>query len=808
MARKRAKELNGGEIAEFLVNITREKPLLPLMVPMVVVLWLAERWIAPFSNWVPLVVAIWTTIQYERFQRRQIIEDINHKWQQLVTSTSPTTPNEPCEWLNKLVIDIWPNFLDPKISRTISSIVAKRLKYKKPPFLEKIELQEFSLGSSPPTLGAHGVHWYTSGEQRILKMGFDWKTSDMSVMLLAKLAPPLMGTAKIVVNNLQIKGKVLLMPVLEGQAILFSFESPPELRVGVAFGSGGSQSLPATELPGVSSWLEKVFAETLGKKLVEPRRGCFTLPPVNLKKRPSEGLLSVTVLSARNLLSADNDSHPSNLALDRSLQTFVEVVTEDLSRRTSVKRGTRPVWEETFNMVLRTQSEAIKFNLYQWRENGVKFDFLASLEIMVRYAEDDSTIFWAIGPDSCALAKRAPYDGKEVEMVVPFEESNAGELSVKLVLREWHESDGSSSSLALSSIPSQPSISGSNFQPGTGRKLKVTIVEGKDLLTKSSKSDAYVKLRYGKTLRKTKTIAQGSGPKWNQTFEFDEIGGGEYLRVNCYNADVFGDDHVGSARVNLEGLVEGSVRDVWIPLEKVNRGELRLQIQAQKKEDLDGSSSLGRRKEVGLIELSIIEARDLVGADLRGTSDPYVRVHYGGLKRRTKVIHKTVNPRWDQTLEFPDTGSSLVLHVKDYNALLPTSNIGHCTVEYENLAPNVMADKWIPLQGVTKGEIHIQIARKVPELEKKLSTDPTKSLSKGALEISLQSSELLKKIQSSVKEGEIDDLPQTLAELERAKLEQDGYMSQLETERALLLEKIAELYREMNDSSPSSAFAE
>ena len=39
----------------------------------------------------------------------------------------------------------------------------------------------------------------------------------------------------------------------------------------------------------------------------------------------------------------------------------------------------------------------------------------------------------------------------------------------------------------------------------------------------------------------------------------------------------------------------------------------------------------------GWIELVLIEGRDLVAADLRGTSDPYVRVHYGNYKKRTKV---------------------------------------------------------------------------------------------------------------------------------------------------------------------------
>lgn len=49
--------------------------------------------------------------------------------------------------------------------------------------------------------------------------------------------------------------QLLLMPILEGKAIAYSFVSTPDVRIGVAFGSGGSQSLPATELPGVSSWL-------------------------------------------------------------------------------------------------------------------------------------------------------------------------------------------------------------------------------------------------------------------------------------------------------------------------------------------------------------------------------------------------------------------------------------------------------------------------------------------------------------------------------------------------------------------------
>lgn len=39
----------------------------------------------------------------------------------------------------------------------------------------------------------------------------------------------------------------------------------------------------------------------------------------------------------------------------------------------------------------------------------------------------------------------------------------------------------------------------------------------------------------------------------------------------------------------MEGLHEGVVRDVWVPLEKVNSGELRLMIEAVKADDYEGS---------------------------------------------------------------------------------------------------------------------------------------------------------------------------------------------------------------------------
>lgn len=44
------------------------------------------------------------------------------------------------------------------------------------------------------------------------------------------------------------------------------------------------------------------------------------------------------------------------------------------------------------------------------------------------HVEDDSTVIWAIGPNSGIIAKHAECSGEEVEVAVPLEGGNFGEV--------------------------------------------------------------------------------------------------------------------------------------------------------------------------------------------------------------------------------------------------------------------------------------------------------------------------------------------------------------------------------------------
>ena len=63
MVGRRRRVFNVSEAIEFLNQLLVDNPLLPFLIPVVLVVWAVERWIFSLSNWVPLVVAVWATIQ-------------------------------------------------------------------------------------------------------------------------------------------------------------------------------------------------------------------------------------------------------------------------------------------------------------------------------------------------------------------------------------------------------------------------------------------------------------------------------------------------------------------------------------------------------------------------------------------------------------------------------------------------------------------------------------------------------------------------------------------------------------------------
>lgn len=130
--------------------------------------------------------------------------------------------------------------------------------------------------------------------------------------------------------------------------------------------------------------------------MVEPRRGCFSLPATDLHKTAVGGIIYVTVVSGSNLHRSilrgspsrstdigDSSKENSNSSRDKPVQTFVEVELEQLSRRTEMRSGSNPAYQSMFNMILHDNTGTLKFSLYENNPGSVRYDILASCEVKV-----------------------------------------------------------------------------------------------------------------------------------------------------------------------------------------------------------------------------------------------------------------------------------------------------------------------------------------------------------------------------------------------------------------------------------------
>lgn len=144
---------------------------------------------------------------------------------------------------------------------------------------------------------------------------------------------------------------------------------------------------------------EKLLKDTFIRTMVEPRRRCFSLPAVDLKKHAVGGIVSVTVVSGSNLTKqvpnsprsqsgekrTSTNGHQSSSTSDKVLRTFVEMNLEDLTRKTRLctKGGSCPGWNDSFDMVLHDDTGTLHLNVYEQGHSNMKYDFLGSCEIKV-----------------------------------------------------------------------------------------------------------------------------------------------------------------------------------------------------------------------------------------------------------------------------------------------------------------------------------------------------------------------------------------------------------------------------------------
>jgi len=95
--------------------------------------------------------------------------------------------------------------------------------------------------------------------------------------------------------------------------------------------------------------------------------------------------------------------------------------------------------------------------------------------------------------------------------------------------------------------------------------------------------------------------------------------------------------------------------------DKADSGPPRTTGRRVSREDEEDDDPSMRLKRHGTLTLHLQNARDLIKADFAGLSDPYVEITIPGQsKKRCKTVRKTLNPDWDEKIDFEGVLEQLV----------------------------------------------------------------------------------------------------------------------------------------------------
>ncbi|TYH57786.1 hypothetical protein ES332_D08G113300v1 [Gossypium tomentosum] len=138
---------------------------------------------------------------------------------------------------------------------------------------------------------------------------------------------------------------------------------------------------------------------------------------------------------------------------------------------------------------------------------------------------------------------------------------------------------------------------------------------------------------------------------------------------------------------------------------------------------LPGDYSDLELKPVGMLEVKLIQARDLTNKDIIGKSDPYAVLFVRPLPGRTKkskIINNDLNPIWNEHYEFiieDATTQQLVVRIYDDEGVQASEFIGCAQVLLSELEPGKVKDVWLNLvkdleiqrDSKYRGQVHLEL---------------------------------------------------------------------------------------------------
>ncbi|XP_008046384.1 multiple C2 and transmembrane domain-containing protein 2 isoform X3 [Carlito syrichta] len=125
-------------------------------------------------------------------------------------------------------------------------------------------------------------------------------------------------------------------------------------------------------------------------------------------------------------------------------------------------------------------------------------------------------------------------------------------------------------------------------------------------------------------------------------------------------------------------------------------------------------NSLKDVKDVGILQVKVLKAVDLLAADFSGKSDPFCLLELGNDRLQTHTIYKNLNPEWNKVFTFPikDIHDVLEVTVFDEDGDKPPDFLGKVAIPLLSIRdgqPNCYVLKNKDLEQAFKGVIYLEM---------------------------------------------------------------------------------------------------
>lgn len=541
---------------------------------------------------------------------------------------------ETMEWLNSFVTKFWLIY-EPTLSMTIAQIANEVLDEQKPSFIDRIQLDQFTLGSKAPRIDFIRSSPKTDPLEAVVDVAASFTPNDTADLTARQLQTKVNPKVKlgvrigkrflakkfpILLEDMSFKGEMrfrinMFHSFPHIKTLEFCFLDPPEFDFVLKPIGGETFGFDIKIIPGLSSFIKELVDSNLGPLVYSPNTFQLNVQQLiaGVGVMSGVGVVSLRIKAARDLLGDSGDS----------INGYVRLINKDKKEiaRTSVKsNSSSPVWEEHMYAIVTNLSEAFVLEVCNFQDSGVDY---------------------AIGSTSFSIDELPPDTEKhtlfnggrprgDLEFLARFSEVQ--------MAHDQHEFHARRSGDIKSGI------------------LLLSVIGGRDLVSTSSKTASLspfcdIELN-GKLIDSTKTTSSSSSPEWNHRNEYvihSKTDSQVVFRIR--NGRTRLSPTIGLFKTSLMSLLTSNERNIEIfPLEN-DAGSICIQTQWKPVSILGADSDL-YVEPIGVIRLGIYSAEDY--PEKGHTLRPYCSVKIGEDEVfRTARTQSERQAVWDETIYLP-----------------------------------------------------------------------------------------------------------------------------------------------------------